>query len=109
VPSAGDLVQPVGVARGLFGARPFLKHQRGNAFQFRVIDQGPGIPPEHKNQLFEKFKQVEGISSTKLKGTGLGLAICKAIVQGHNGEIGVESEVGKGTTFLVSLPAKDAQ
>ncbi len=69
-----------------------------------VRDQGPGIPPEYKNQLFEKFKQVEGISSTKLKGTGLGLAICKAIVQGHNGEIGVESEVGQGTTFWFNIP-----
>jgi signal transduction histidine kinase len=78
--------------------------EQPDAFQFRVSDQGPGIPPEYKNQLFEKFKQVEGVTSTKLKGTGLGLAICKAIVQGHNGEIGVESEVGKGTTFWFNIP-----
>lgn len=78
--------------------------EHNTSYEFRVSDQGPGIPSEYKDSVFERFKQVEGVSSAKLKGTGLGLAICKAIVQGHNGEIGVDSEVGQGTTFWFHVP-----
>ena len=76
--------------------------------EFRVADQGPGIPDEFKDAVFEPFKQIEGIASTKLKGTGLGLAICRAIVKGHEGEIGFDSEVGKGTAFWFTIPAAPA-
>lgn len=79
-------------------------HDEPADLRFSVTDEGPGIPPEYQKSLFERFKQVEGIGSTKMKGTGLGLAICKAIVQGHGGEIGVDSEVGKGTTFWFRIP-----
>lgn len=69
-----------------------------------VCDQGRGIPEEAKNQLFERFQQVENEDATKKGGTGLGLAICKAIIEQHNGTIGVDSTLGKGSTFWFKLP-----
>lgn len=68
-----------------------------------VKDQGPGIPQEHLHSVFEKFFQVPDKESTET-GTGLGLAIARAILTGHGGEIGVESEVNKGSVFWFSLP-----
>jgi PAS domain S-box-containing protein len=70
-----------------------------------VSDNGPGIPQQFRARVFEKFVQADG-SDTRLKGgTGLGLAICRAIVEQHGGSIGFETEEGRGTTFLVVLPA----
>jgi PAS domain S-box-containing protein len=66
-----------------------------------VKDQGRGIPPNHRQRIFERFAQVEAADK---RGTGLGLAICKAIVEHHGGRIGVESEVGVGSTFWFELP-----
>ncbi len=63
-----------------------------------VSDTGAGIPPEDREKVFEPF------FSRKRKGTGLGLAIVHQIVAGHQGEIGVESEPGHGTTFRITLP-----
>lgn len=80
-------------------------HLRGESIEFRVSDEGPGIAPEYQQSIFNKFQPVPGSSSTKLKGTGLGLAISKAIIEGHNGEIGLESEVGHGSTFWFRLPS----
>jgi signal transduction histidine kinase len=67
-----------------------------------VRDSGPGIPPEYHETIFEKFGQVQG--EGQQLGTGLGLAFCKLAVTAHGGEIGVESEVGKGSTFCFTLP-----
>jgi signal transduction histidine kinase len=64
-----------------------------------VSDSGPGITPETRARLFEP------LFSTKAIGVGLGLAICKAFVEANKGTIGVETEVGKGTTVTVTLPA----
>ncbi|MDX1977136.1 MAG: ATP-binding protein [Pseudanabaenaceae cyanobacterium bins.68] len=69
-----------------------------------VIDQGIGIAPEDLPKVFEKFKQVGDTLTKKPQGTGLGLPISKEIVEHHGGEIGLESEVGKGTTFYFTLP-----
>ena len=69
-----------------------------------VTDTGIGIAEEDLPQLFEKFKQVSDTLKTNQKGTGLGLPICKQIVDYHGGEITVESQLGKGTTFTVKLP-----
>jgi signal transduction histidine kinase len=66
-------------------------------------DQGTGIPSEHLPFLFERFYRVPGHSNQH--GTGLGLFICKQIIQAHHGEISVKTAPGKGTTFLVELPA----
>lgn len=70
-----------------------------------VTDQGRGIPKEFVSSVFERFQQVQKGDAVEKKGTGLGLAICKAIVEGHGGTIGVESEVGVGSTFWFTLPA----
>ncbi|MBX9690758.1 MAG: PAS domain-containing sensor histidine kinase, partial [Cyanobacteria bacterium] len=72
--------------------------------EFRVEDHGRGIPPEHIDAVFERFRQVEPGDAKEKKGTGLGLAICKMIVEGHGGTIGVRSEPGKGSTFWFKIP-----
>jgi signal transduction histidine kinase len=66
-----------------------------------VTDSGPGIPVEYQQKIFEKFGQV---AQGQKHSTGLGLAFCKLAVEAHGGEIGVESEVGKGSTFWFTLP-----
>lgn len=76
--------------------------------EVRITDQGRGIPASHVNSLFQRFKQVERSDATKKGGTGLGLVICKAIIEQHMGTIGVESELGKGSTFWFRLPNRDA-
>ncbi len=70
-----------------------------------VQDTGVGIPPTKLKKIFDRFYQVDGSATRKFKGAGLGLSIVKRIVEAHNGEIEIESQVGKGSTFLVTLPA----
>ena len=70
----------------------------GAQAEVKVTDNGPGIAPENLQSIFQPFV------STKGKGMGLGLAICREIVEGHGGRLDVESIVGRGTTFTVSLP-----
>lgn len=72
-----------------------------------VTDRGRGIPEKYRSLLFQRFQQVEVLDAKKRGGTGLGLAICKAIVEQHQGTIGVESEEGKGSTFWFRIPATD--
>ncbi len=69
--------------------------------RFEVSDGGPGIPAEHQAGLFEKFFRVPGSPEG---GSGLGLFIAKGIVQAHGGEIGIDSQVGRGTTFWFTVP-----
>ena len=68
---------------------------------FRVADTGPGIAPDRLPHVFEQFWQGKKSDG---RGVGLGLAIAKAIVEAHLGTIEVESVVGKGTTFSITLP-----
>ena len=70
-----------------------------------VRDDGPGIPPEALDRVFERFYRVDKARSRDQGGTGLGLSIVKHIVQAHGGEVRVESEPGKGATFFFTLPA----
>jgi signal transduction histidine kinase len=76
-----------------------------------VIDHGMGIPPEQVGRLFQKFERVNTEKHMAISGTGLGLYICRLIVEGHGGQIWVESEVGKGSTFglVVPLDARSAK
>jgi signal transduction histidine kinase len=75
-----------------------------NDVTISVSDQGPGIPEEEFHKLFNPFEKTSAKSATKEKSTGLGLAIVKKIVSGHQGRIRVESQVGRGSTFHVTLP-----
>ena len=69
-----------------------------------VRDTGRGIPADKLESIFERFQQVDASDSRRKGGTGLGLAICRHIVQRHQGEIWVESELGKGSAFYIQLP-----
>jgi len=71
---------------------------------FSVSDQGPGISKDDQLKLFGEFQRLSAQPTGGEKSTGLGLAIVKKVVDAHNGEINVESEIGKGTTFTVMLP-----
>jgi len=72
---------------------------------FAVEDQGRGIAPEQLKRIFERFQQGDASDSRELGGTGLGLALCRSIVEQHGGHIWAESEPGKGSKFLFTLPA----
>jgi PAS domain S-box-containing protein len=73
--------------------------------ELSIADQGPGIPAHDRELIFEKFHQSKSVTSTSgIKSTGLGLAIAKVLTEGHNGTIGVDSEVGVGTRFWVRIP-----
>ena len=75
-----------------------------------ITDTGIGIAPEDHAAVFEQFKQVGGDTLTdKPKGTGLGLPICKEIIEHHSGQIWLESEPGKGSTFSFSIPLKKTE
>ncbi len=71
-----------------------------------VSDDGPGIPPDAIGRVFERFYRVDRARSRESGGTGLGLAIVKHIIQAHGGEVGVKSELQKGSTFHFTLPKK---
>jgi signal transduction histidine kinase len=71
-----------------------------------VTDTGPGIPKAAQKHLFQKFQQVVSIQGRR-KGTGLGLAYCKLVVDAHDGDIWVESQEGKGSTFLIRIPIEE--
>ncbi len=81
---------------------------QGETLEIRVTDQGRGIPAEFKDKIFVRFQQVNPEDKQEKQGTGLGLAICKAIVEGHNGKIGVDSEIGKGSSFWLRIPIKQS-
>ncbi|MGE5268520.1 MAG: GAF domain-containing protein [Thiohalocapsa sp.] len=75
-------------------------------FLLTVRDTGPGIAAEDQAKIFEEFQQVDNSNTRKKGGTGLGLAISKRMVEMQGGTISVESELGKGATFRVSLPIR---
>ncbi len=77
-----------------------------NETQIQVDDTGRGIPADKLEHVFGRFQQVDASDSRTMGGTGLGLAICRSIVAQHGGKIWAESEVGKGSSFFINLPAK---
>jgi two-component system CheB/CheR fusion protein len=80
-----------------------FKEQK-DTISFFVKDTGIGIPKDKLTEIFEEFKQVQYENSAQYGGTGLGLAICKGILELLGGEISIESEVGKGSSFEFSIP-----
>ena len=85
-----------------------LVKQESNAV-VSISDTGIGIPPEHLPHIFERFYRVDKARARADGGVGLGLAIAKIIAESHKGNIEVESELGKGTTFRISIPVKSPE
>ncbi|HML29476.1 MAG TPA: ATP-binding protein [Hyphomicrobium sp.] len=90
-----SLLKKIGAQDEKFPARAFVS----------ISDNGPGIAPEHLPRLTERFYRVSAEHSRRIGGTGLGLAIVKHVLNRHDAELSVQSVVGQGTTFNVSLPA----
>jgi PAS domain S-box-containing protein len=86
------------------GAVDVRVRRNGNRILLAVSDSGIGIPPGEQQRIFDRFYQVDGKMNRRYNGMGLGLALVKEIVEAHGGTVGVESQVGKGSTFTVGLP-----
>jgi len=81
----------------LLAAEMFMK------FQIVVQDFGCGIPPDRLSSLFINFQKIEETGSMNRRGVGLGLSICKALIEQMGGSVAVESELGVGTKFIITL------
>ncbi len=88
-------------AGGLITVKATANH---NQYRFDVADTGVGIPPDDLPKLFQEFFRANNQASPEQHGTGLGLSLVKRIVEAHQGNIWVESQVNKGTTFSFTLP-----
>ena len=77
-----------------------------NGVVMSVTDHGLGIPKDHLPKIFERFHRVDNRDTRAVGGTGLGLYLVKHLVEAHGGKIWVESEVGKGSSFIFSLPER---
>jgi two-component system, OmpR family, phosphate regulon sensor histidine kinase PhoR len=90
------------------GAKPLsVPGEAAGRVEFFVRDTGPGIPADELPRLFERFYRVDKARSRALGGTGLGLAIVKHLARSQGGEVRVESQVDKGSTFFFTLPVQD--
>lgn len=78
--------------------------RQGEFVRFSVCDSGCGIAEEDQGKVFDKFKQIGNTLTDKPQGSGLGLSICQRIVQHHGGEIWLDSALGAGSTFYVTVP-----
>lgn len=81
--------------------------KQGKVIRVSVQDNGLGISPEDKAQIFDRFYRVRRPETDSIEGTGLGLAIVKSLVEAHQGEIALVSQLNKGSTFHVTLPLKE--
>ena len=79
--------------------------EEGTCVEISVVDRGPGIPASEQKQVFEPFFRGSRALADQIHGTGLGLDLVKRIVEAHGGTVRVASEPGKGTAFIVRLPA----
>ncbi|MEM6804067.1 MAG: response regulator, partial [Bacteroidota bacterium] len=74
-----------------------------------VKDTGTGVPKDKQESIFQEFEQLDGSAERQFAGTGLGLSISKRLIEMHKGDMWLESELGKGSTFFFSLPLADAE
>ncbi len=86
------------------GKLDVLAKQKDGFVEVCVKDTGIGISKENLNKIFDKFFQVDATTTRKYSGSGVGLTISKNIIEKHGGNIWVESELGKGTTFFFTIP-----
>ncbi len=93
----------VSVSGKIIAASPSV---RGEKLAIEIVDDGPGIAPEHLPRLTERFYRVNAAQSRHAGGTGLGLAIVKHVLNRHQGDLQVDSVVGRGSTFRVILPTR---
>ncbi|WIW29279.1 sensor histidine kinase [Bacillus inaquosorum] len=89
------------------GAITISLQKNDDGVMLMIADNGTGIAPEHLPHLFNRFYRADPSRSRKYGGSGLGLAITKSIIDSHNGTIDVKSEIGRGTVFLIRLPAAE--
>ncbi|MCY9063948.1 ATP-binding protein [Bacillus inaquosorum] len=89
------------------GAITISLQKNDDGVMLMIADNGTGIAPEHLPHLFDRFYRADPSRSRKYGGSGLGLAITKSIIDSHNGTIDVKSEIGRGTVFLIRLPATE--
>ena len=82
---------------------------RGDLLVYQVADTGIGIPPDKLETVFAEFKQTDATIASEYGGTGLGLSISRKFVEMHGGRIWVESELGRGSTFIFEIPLRVAQ
>jgi heavy metal sensor kinase len=89
------------------GAEIFVRVGAGRDSQLivEVVDQGPGVPQEHRSRIFDRFYRVDSGRSREWGGAGLGLAIARWAVEFHGGQLSLESVEGQGSTFRVALPS----
>ncbi len=80
-------------------------HDRGDQVVISVKDTGIGIPEDKLDEVFERFRQIENTLTRTHQGSGIGLSLVKALVEMHGGSISVKSEYGKGSEFIIQLPA----
>jgi signal transduction histidine kinase len=78
--------------------------EASGSLELLFTDNGPGIPPEERTKIFQKFYQIEGSFTGQVQGMGLGLALVKRVAEAHGGTAHVESALGQGSTFILSLP-----
>jgi signal transduction histidine kinase len=89
------------------GAIDFTAARRGSRIELAISDTGAGIDPQELPKLFTKFHRGTDVLEYNYEGTGIGLYLAKLIIDRHHGTIGIESQLGRGTTVTVSLPAAD--
>ena len=84
---------------------PALATGRGAQVQLVISDDGPGVPPEHRERIFDRFIRLDDARTREDGGSGLGLAICREIVTAHSGRIWADEARGGGAKFVVQIPA----